>query len=196
MVKALTDDSGSLGPNPLALTKTGIEFAPLADPCADRARTDAKGASRSLDFRSELFADGLHVRDDSEKFLTVQVETSHSHMTGQPPMTFIMEIDETFRRRLRQLRLERGYSAAELSRRAKLNVRAVTDIEDGKAQSPKISTAFALAEALGVDPGEMLGLGPRLSLRAELAQFLSQYDEAQQERILAALLALPMRPAE
>lgn len=99
--------------------------------------------------------------------------------------------NEIFRRNLVRLRKEAGISAAELSRKAELNARAVKDIEEARAQSPKLSTAFALAKALGVDAGELIGLGPRPRLRADLVQFLSQYDEAEQERILQALSALP-----
>lgn len=107
-----------------------------------------------------------------------------------------MEVDVTFRSKLIELREAQGLSRAELSRRAGLNIRAVTDIEEGKAVSPKISTAFAIAKALGVDPGEMLGLGKRVSVRQELAQFLAQYSEEEQGRLLAALEALPLRQGE
>ena len=106
-----------------------------------------------------------------------------------------MNVDNTFRQNLISKRAASGLTAAELSRRAGLNVRAVTDIEEGKAISPKISTAFAIAYALSADPGEMLGLGPRLSLRAELAQFLARFDEESQGQLLVALQALPLAPA-
>lgn len=107
-----------------------------------------------------------------------------------------MNESETFRRNLKAVRTERGLSAAELSRKAGLNARAVTDIEDGRALSPKLATVFAIARALNVDPGEMIGLGPRLSLDQELAAFLSAYSEEEQARFLAVLRAVALPPSE
>lgn len=107
-----------------------------------------------------------------------------------------MDESEIFRRNLRAFRDERGLSAAELSRKAGLNPRAVTDIEDGRALSPKLATVFALARALNVDAGEMIGLGPRVSLDQELAAFLSAYSEEDQARFLAVLRAVALPPAE
>lgn len=102
-----------------------------------------------------------------------------------------MKESDFFRASLEQLRRQRGLSAAGLSRLAGLNPRAVTDIEEGRADSPKLSTAFALARALGADPAEMMGLGPRVDLVPELAAYLAQYDESEQEQLLRALSALP-----
>lgn len=102
-----------------------------------------------------------------------------------------MDASVAFRENLLRIMGERKLRAAELSRRAGLNPRAVKDIEEGRAVSPKLSTVIALAEALGEDAAEMMGLGARVSLKPELARFLSQYDESEQERILAALAALP-----
>lgn len=101
-----------------------------------------------------------------------------------------MSESETFRQNLKRIRQEKGYSAAELSRAAGLNARAVTDIEEGRAQSPKLATVFALASALGTDPGEMIGLGPRPKVNQALADFLAQYDAVDQERLLTALRAI------
>lgn len=101
-----------------------------------------------------------------------------------------MDENETFRLNLIRLMRERGLKAAQLSKLADLNARAVTDIEEGRAQSPKISTVFKLAKALQVDPAELMGLGPRLLLNRELAEFLSQYSETEQERLLQGLSAL------
>lgn len=97
-----------------------------------------------------------------------------------------------FRDQLLSKMRERGMSAAELSRKAGLNARAVKDIEEMRAQSPKLSTVFALAGALGCDPGELIGLGARPKLVPELAQYLSEYSQEDQERILSALRALPL----
>lgn len=89
---------------------------------------------------------------------------------------------------------EQGLAAAQLSRKAGLNLRAVKDIEEGRVVSPKLSTVFALSKALGRDAGEMMGLGPRHQIIEALALYLSQYDAADQERLLSALAALPAAP--
>lgn len=100
---------------------------------------------------------------------------------------------EIFRRNLMQAMKDRGMTAAGLSKAAGLNARAVKDIEEGRVSSPRLSTVFALAEALGLDPGEMLGLGPRDKIQRELARYLSQFDESEQERLFAALKLLKPR---
>lgn len=102
-----------------------------------------------------------------------------------------MDESEAFRANLLRIMEERGIKAATLSKMAGLNARAVKDIEEGRAKSPKVSTAFAIARALGEDPGVMLGLGPRVALRPELVAFLQQYDEDEQAQLVTALSALP-----
>lgn len=101
-----------------------------------------------------------------------------------------MNENETFRQNLTRFRIERGLNAKELSIAAGMGERGVKDIEEGRSQSPKISTVFALAKALKVDPGDLLGLAPRPKMRPALVEFLEQYDEAGQEQLLAALSAL------
>lgn len=102
-----------------------------------------------------------------------------------------MDESVIFRDNLLRLMHEKGMSAAELSRRADMNARAVKDIEEGRAISPRLSTVFKFAKALGVDPGELVGLGARHHLNERLAAYLSRYDECEQEQILTALLSLP-----
>lgn len=127
-------------------------------------------------------------------FHTTQRESSHSPRGRAGGNLPGMDESENFKRNLLLALKESGMKAAELSKKAGLNARAVKDIEEGRVASPKLSTVFALAEALGRDPGEMMGLGPRPKLKADLVAYLSQYDEADQARLLAALAALPKRP--
>lgn len=127
-------------------------------------------------------------------FHTRQAESSHSRIGQNATIHLRMNVDETFRQKLLATRQAKGWSAAELSRAAKLNIRAVKDIEEGRAISPKISTVFAIAHALSEDPAEMMGLGPRVDLRPDLVRFLSQYSEEEQGRLVQALSALPTRP--
>lgn len=107
-----------------------------------------------------------------------------------------MNANDTFRRNLIAAIEKDQLKPATLSKRAGLNARAVTDILEERAVSPKLSTVFALAKALGKDPAEMMGLGPRPQLQSELVRFLEQYSPADQERLLAALRALPAMPHE
>ncbi|WYK05452.1 helix-turn-helix transcriptional regulator [Cereibacter sphaeroides f. sp. denitrificans] len=118
-------------------------------------------------------------------------ESSHFHDVGAHTMLPAMENDEVFRANLIALMKERGLKAATLSKKANLNARAVKDIEEGRSGSPRLVTLQALADALEVDLGELLGLGPRVKLRRDLAEFLAQYDEDDQGRFLAALSAIP-----
>ena len=123
-----------------------------------------------------------------------QGETSHSRRMIYGAICLGMDASEIFRLKLLEFMREKGMNAAELSRAAGLNARAVTDILERRTISPKVSTAFALAAALDVDPSLMLGLPSRAGLLDSLVQFLSQYDEAEQAQLLAALSALPRRP--
>lgn len=102
-----------------------------------------------------------------------------------------MNESETFRGNLLRVMVEKGFDPANLSRAAGLNPRAVKDIEERRAVSPKLSTVFRLAQALNVDPAELMGLADRSRLAPELAQYLAQYSEEEQRKLLAALANLP-----
>lgn len=121
----------------------------------------------------------------------VQGESSHFPQEAHTIKRASMDENDKFRANLIRLRLEREIDRANLSRLAGLNIRAVADIEEGRAVSPKISTVFALARALGVSPSELMGLEDRARLEPELVEYLSQYSEEDQKRLLLALAALP-----
>jgi transcriptional regulator with XRE-family HTH domain len=107
------------------------------------------------------------------------------------------DISVVFRNNLLVLMRNRGLTAASLSRKAGLNVRAVTDIFDGKAQSPRLSTVFKLAYALDVTVYELLDVerktvdsdpNPRRnSVLPEIEEFLSSLDPADQAALLESL---------
>lgn len=59
-----------------------------------------------------------------------------------------------FSETLRRLRLERFYSQAELARRSGVHALTITRLESGRT-APSTRTVRALAEALGVPPGEL-----------------------------------------
>ncbi|WP_386684602.1 helix-turn-helix domain-containing protein [Loktanella sp. R86503] len=125
---------------------------------------------------------------------TQQVEISHFTKSMACSIRQRMDANETFRKNLKALRLEKGFNARQLSERAGLGERNVKDIEEGRSQSPKISTVFSLAKALDADPAEMMGLGTRVKINSDLAEFLEQFDAEGQSRLLAALAAIPRKP--
>jgi len=92
---------------------------------------------------------------------------------------------ESFRNRLSHYMTEAGMNAAQLSRRAGLNARAVTDIQ----QSPRVQTVMALEAALGLSPGTLLGFGPA-NVSTELQALLHELDEATQQQLLVTLRSL------
>jgi transcriptional regulator with XRE-family HTH domain len=128
-------------------------------------------------------------------FHTDQAETTHSLQGADCFISCGMDESAKFRENLLIALRESGLNEAELSVKAGLNRRAVTDIREQRVRSPKLSTVFALAKALNRDPGEMMGLGPRPKVQKDLADFLSQYDEADQQQLLAAIRAFPRQPA-
>jgi transcriptional regulator with XRE-family HTH domain len=87
-------------------------------------------------------------------------------------MSCSMDESEAFRRNLARIISERGLKPAQVSVAAGLNRRAVTDLLENRAASPKLSTAHAIARTLGEDLGEMMGLGHSTRLVPELAQLI------------------------
>jgi len=127
---------------------------------------------------------------------TSPAERTHSRSNAACGKYLTMDEGEIFIRNLIEAQKKSGLKEAELSLKAGLNRRAVTDLREGRVASPKISTVFKLAKALNLDPAEMMGLGSRVKIQAELADFLSQYDPKDQERFLVALSAIAPPPAE
>jgi len=64
-------------------------------------------------------------------------------------------IIQAFGQALKRIRLEKGYSTRELADRAEMNLGNLSDLELGK-KNPLLTTVVRLADALGVDPGELL----------------------------------------
>lgn len=146
----------------------------------------------------ELEKEGMsvaHVLQASVKFHMLQDETSQSQPVGASRYVLCMEVNEVFRLRLKAEMEARGYNPSSLSKRANMNKRAVTDILEGRSESPKLSTAHALADALEVGLDELVGFRPQVSLAPRLAELLAQYDQAEQEQLAEAILALPRAPA-
>lgn len=131
---------------------------------------------------------------DSVIFHTSQDETSHFSCPRASSKTLGMTESEIFRSNLERLRNEQGLKAAELSKKAGLNRRAVTDIEDGRVKSPKLETVIKLAKALQQDPGTMIGMAPWQEVSPKLADFLGRYDQDAQEQLLTALQGIAPEP--
>ena len=120
-----------------------------------------------------------------------QGETSHFPPLVTGGKTLTMDENETFRANLLIVMVEKGFDAARLSKAAKLNSRAVKDIEERRAVSPKLSTVFKLAKALNVDPSELLGLDKGPDLAPELLGYLAKYSLEDQKKLVLALANLP-----
>ena len=166
----------------------------LPGPLAQCGRRDSQSSGSGVDVfdQCDVF---LHDATDNVKYHRVQRESSHLSKGEILPKPSAMTESESFRRNLLRLMSEKGLKAAELSRMAGLNPRAVKDIEEQRVTSPKLSTVMALARALQVDPAAMMGLRPMSKLRPELLSFLAQYDESEQEQLLSALAALSHKHA-
>jgi transcriptional regulator with XRE-family HTH domain len=106
-----------------------------------------------------------------------------------------MDESEAFRSNLARIIKERDLKPAQVSVSAGLNRRAVTDLLENRAASPKLSTAYAIARALNEDLGEMMGMGHSVRLVPELAQLLERYAPDEQAQLARALAALPRKPA-
>lgn len=106
-----------------------------------------------------------------------------------------MDVNDQFRMRLDAEMKAQGLNPASLSKLAGMNRRAVTDLLEGRAQSPKLSTAHALAKALGVALDELTGERPQVSVAPKMLELLSRYDPAEQEQLAAAIANLPPAPA-
>lgn len=165
----------------------------LPDETTHGAWLEVKFARRRFELSKErMFV--AHTLQISVKFHMLQGETSQSQAIGASRYVICMEMNEVFRLRLKAEMEAQGFNPASLSKRADLNARAVKDLLESRAQSPKLSTAYALAQALGVGLDELVGFKPQLSLAPRLAELLAQYDQAEQEQLAEAILALPRAP--
>lgn len=101
-----------------------------------------------------------------------------------------MDVNNRLRENIQRLMAKRDINAPEVARRSGLNRRMIYDIIEGRSQSPKVETVFKIAEAIGVQPGELLGLGESFSLHPALAELILQYPADEQEQLAKALQAL------
>lgn len=96
---------------------------------------------------------------------------------------------------------EKDTTAAALSRKAGLNLRAVTDIIDGRAQSPRLSTVYVLCQALDMSLEDMLdSSGPKThasdanisapQIHPEVEQFLLSLSAEEQKHLLQSIRTL------
>ncbi|QFQ87334.1 helix-turn-helix domain-containing protein [Paracoccus kondratievae] len=104
------------------------------------------------------------------------------------------DVNQIFRLRLEAEMKAQGLNPASLSKRAQMNRRAVQDLLEGRAQSPKLSTAYNLAKALSVTLDMLTGDAPQKAIAPKLLEILSQYDQAEQEQLAEAILRLPRSP--
>ncbi len=108
------------------------------------------------------------------------------------------DVSEIFRSNLTRMLREKKVTAAALSREAGLNLRAVTDIIEGRAQSPRLSTIYLLCRVLDVSLDEMISSeAPRIEadhsgtrIHPEVEKFLSSLSEEEQEQLLESIRKL------
>lgn len=65
---------------------------------------------------------------------------------------------------LKRKRLEHKWSQRELAERARLSLRFVQGLEYGESE-PRLSTIYALAQALGMKPAELLTEMPDIQIQ-------------------------------
>lgn len=121
---------------------------------------------------------------------TRQAETSHFIISRATSNKGHMNMGEIFRQRIREEMARQDLTPAGLSVMAGLNRRAISDILEREGLSPKASTCFAIADALGVNLLYLFGKGPRHQLSLRVQEFLAEYPEEDQLRFLAAVQAL------
>ena len=71
-------------------------------------------------------------------------------------MTTILAMMKFVGARLRQLREERFISQRDLAKRAEVSPTTILHLETGENLNPRLSTVRKIAEALGIDPNELV----------------------------------------
>jgi transcriptional regulator with XRE-family HTH domain len=114
-------------------------------------------------------------------------------MAGMPPQKKTIRHDPIvarFGQRLRELRLARGLSQAELARQAEVTTNYVSRLEGGGA-APGIDLAARLAQALGTPLADLLPTTPAVDdLAATRQQAKKLFDELVRSEDRAVLLLL------
>lgn len=100
------------------------------------------------------------------------------------------DIERRFTENLLRILNERGITEAAASRAAGLNPRFVTDLKIGHTRSPRLANAYAMADFLGLDIKDIIEGRSKSPLNQALVDLLSEYPEAEQQQILAAVTAL------
>ena len=71
-------------------------------------------------------------------------------------MTTIMPTMKFVGAKLRRLREERFISQRDLAKRAEVSPTTILHLEKGENPNPRLSTVRKIAEALGIDPNELI----------------------------------------
>lgn len=88
-----------------------------------------------------------------------------------------------------RLMAERGWSMAELSKRANAGSTSVFDIIHGRSRSPKLETVAKIAMAFNVSVVDLLSDEPRAKCHAEILDVFDHMSEADRNRLLAVARA-------
>ncbi len=93
-------------------------------------------------------------------------------------------MNEIFRRRLRQLRLEKGVGCIEMSEKLKMTRNYIYNIEAGYAY-PSMTQFFAICEYLDVAPYEFLKFEPGYtSKEEELLDVVNGFSPEEMDRVI------------
>lgn len=99
--------------------------------------------------------------------------------------------------RLRRLRKNRNLTQEQLARRADLNYAVIGHLERGTSRDPHASTLNAIANALDISIGELLGEGVTVDLSAATLEELPEVeieDAAEHLRLFLSTLDEPESP--
>lgn len=100
------------------------------------------------------------------------------------------DINANLRANLARLMEEHGMDGAAVARAAGVNRSAIYDILNGRSQSPRLSTIFALARAFNKTPSSLYGAQLDDRFKADLLEVASDLGKDDQERLLVLALAL------
>lgn len=95
-------------------------------------------------------------------------------------------------REIRRRRQALGWTLEELSHRAGVSPRYISDLENDK-RDPSLSTVVAIAKALGAEPGELLGVKALPPAGLEAGRLFLALPPEAQETVLRLMRLLGRR---
>lgn len=104
-----------------------------------------------------------------------------------------MELKKQLGKRIKELRIRKGFTQEQLGENASLNYKFLGSIERGQ-ENPTITVIGKIAEGLGVEPSALLDCSPllkrRQDIRKEIGRLMEQADTEDLKNILKIFRAL------